>query len=174
MLKIILKKIFFFDGERYWRRREKVFTTKNRLVKWYLVFWLKRQNQKQAADIGINADGENNFLSKPILNPHGIKGIVISANAVIGRNCWISHHVTIGRSWNGVPKIGDDCFIGPGATIFGDITIGNNVRIGANCPVFFDVPDNATVVMQKPKVIVKDADYRYYTLKTDFEQEKTK
>lgn len=42
------------------------------------------------------------------------------------------------------------------------IHIGNNVRIGANCVVFEDVPDNATVVLPKPRVIIKDKDYKYY------------
>lgn len=49
-----------------------------------------------------------------------------------------------------------------GDKIFGAIHIGNNVRIGANCVVFEDVPDNATVVLPKPRVIIKDKDYKYY------------
>ena len=36
------------------------------------------------------------------------------------------------------------------------------MRIGANCVVFEDVPDNATVVLPKPRVIIKDKDYKYY------------
>ena len=36
------------------------------------------------------------------------------------------------------------------------------MRIGANCVVFEDVPDNATVVLLKPRVIIKDKDYKYY------------
>ena len=46
--------------------------------------------------------------------------------------------------------------------MFGAIHIGNNVRIGANCVVFEDAPDNATVVLPKPRVIIKDTDYKYY------------
>ena len=42
----------------------------------------------------------------------------------------ISHQVTIGRSKNLVPVIGDNVYIGPGAKIFGGIRVGNNVRIG--------------------------------------------
>ena len=34
--------------------------------------------------------------------------------------------------------------------------IGNNVRIGANCVVFKDVPDNTTVVMGQPRYISKE------------------
>lgn len=45
--------------------------------------------------------------------------------------------------------------IGAGAKILGGITVGNNVRIGAGCIVVEDVPDNATVVMDKPRTILK-------------------
>ena len=43
-----------------------------------------------------------------------------------------------------VPTIGDFCFIGPGAKLFGKCNIGNNVRIGANAVITKDVPNNCT------------------------------
>lgn len=52
-------------------------------------------------------------------------------------------------------------YICPGAKIIGDIKIGNNVRIGANCVVFEDIPDNATVVLPTPRILIKPTDYRY-------------
>lgn len=73
--------------------------------------------------------------------------------ATIGRNVTIFHQVTIGRSRGKAPVIGDNVFIGPGAKIFGGIRVGNNVKIGANCVVFQDVPDNSTVVLDKPRII---------------------
>ncbi|MEI6178170.1 MAG: serine acetyltransferase, partial [Verrucomicrobiota bacterium] len=53
----------------------------------------------------------------------------------------------------GSPTIGDGCYIGCGASIIGNVRIGNNVRIGANCVVVCDIPDNSTVVMQKARII---------------------
>ena len=54
--------------------------------------------------------------------------------------------VTIGGNGRGkAPIIGDNCFVGAGAVIIGDIKIGNNVTVGANAVVTKDVPDNATV-----------------------------
>lgn len=50
---------------------------------------------------------------------------------------------------------GDNCLIGAGAKLIGGIHIGNNVKIGAGCVVVDDVPDGATVVMQKARMIVK-------------------
>ena len=47
----------------------------------------------------------------------------------------------------GVPTIGDNVYLGPGARVFGKISIGNNVKIGANAVVYKDIPDNAIVVL---------------------------
>ncbi len=56
---------------------------------------------------------------------------------------------------NGYPVIGDNVIIGAGAKIVGPIRIGNNVKIGAGCVVAKDIPDNATVVMDHPRIIVR-------------------
>jgi serine O-acetyltransferase len=83
--------------------------------------------------------------------------IHISRMARIGRNCNISHDVTIGISNRGqhagVPTLGDNVFVGPGAKLFGDITVGNNVAVGANCVVMEDVPDNAVIAGIPGKVV---------------------
>ena len=83
--------------------------------------------------------------------------IVISPYARIGANCNISQGCTIGRSnrgkRKGTPTLGDNVYIGPGAKLFGNITIGNNVAIGANAVVNKDVPDNAVVAGIPAEVI---------------------
>lgn len=86
--------------------------------------------------------------------PHGLYGIVVSHNAVIGSNCTIYHQVTIGEGNGGAPIIGDNVLIGAGAKVIGQIKIGNNVKIGAGCVVTDNVPDNATVVSQKARIIL--------------------
>lgn len=45
--------------------------------------------------------------------------------------------------------------IGAGAKILPGVTISHNVKVGANCVVVEDVPDNATVVLPKPRIIVQ-------------------
>nr|WP_254592908.1 hypothetical protein [Bacteroides sp. Marseille-P8574] len=35
------------------------------------------------------------------------------------------------------------------------VSIGNNVKVGANAVVVENVPDNATVVLPKPRIILK-------------------
>lgn len=77
-------------------------------------------------------------------------GIVINPNAVIGDNCNISQGVTIGISgrgdFRGVPKIGNNVYIGVNAVIAGNISIGDNVVIAANSLVVKSVSSNITVM----------------------------
>jgi len=76
-------------------------------------------------------------------------GIIVHSKTVVGCNCNISHGVTIGEGGRGegrgVPSIGDRVYIGPGAKLFGDITVGNDVAIGANAVVNKSVPAGAVV-----------------------------
>jgi len=78
-------------------------------------------------------------------------GIVIAGDAKLGSSINLSHDVTIGvsgqGSQRGIPIIGDDVYIAPGAKIFGKISIGNNVKIGANAVIHKDIPDNSVVVL---------------------------
>jgi serine O-acetyltransferase len=84
-------------------------------------------------------------------------GIVIHGDCKIGRDCNISHGVTLGQAnrgpRTGVPIIGDRVYIGPGAKIVGAVRIGSNAAIGANAVVTSDVPDFAVVVGIPAKVI---------------------
>lgn len=51
--------------------------------------------------------------------------------------------------------IGDNVILGANCTILPNVHIGNNAKIGANCVVVDDVPEFATCVMLKPKIIDK-------------------
>jgi len=83
-------------------------------------------------------------------------GIVVNAGAVIGSNCNISHNVTIGSNKGrraGVPQIGDNVYIGPGAVVAGAITVGTGSAIGANSVVLDDVPAGVTVAGAPARVV---------------------
>lgn len=87
---------------------------------------------------------------------YGGIGVVIHSDAEIGSNCMIGQHVTIGggnSKYPGVPKIGNNVYISHGAIVFGGITIGNNVTIGANAVVTKPVPDNAVVAGVPAKIL---------------------
>lgn len=94
--------------------------------------------------------------------PHGLAGISISTYAKVGTGCTIFQHVTIGSNTipdsknAGFPVIGNNVYIGAGASIIGKVYIGDNCRIGAGCVVVDDVPDNCVVCLNKPVMKQKD------------------
>jgi serine O-acetyltransferase len=83
--------------------------------------------------------------------------ITVSPKARVGRNCRLHQGVTIGQLHGRSCRIGDNVWIGPGAVIYGDISIGDHVVIGANAVVGSDVESGVTVG-GVPAVIVSDVD----------------
>jgi len=75
--------------------------------------------------------------------------IVVHDRAKIGANCRLHVCVNIGTQAgkpNDIPQIGDNCYIGPGAKIFGAVILGNNMAIGANAVVNKSFPEgNCTI-----------------------------
>lgn len=76
-------------------------------------------------------------------------GIIINSRAIIGDNCNISQGVTIGVSGRknnrGVPRIGNNVYLGVNCVIAGAIEVGDNSVIGANSLVVSNVAENTTV-----------------------------
>jgi serine O-acetyltransferase len=84
--------------------------------------------------------------------------VIIHSDAKIGENCAVGPGVVIGTRGagsKGVPRLGNNVYVGVGAKILGDIIIGDNVKIGANSVVLKNVPDNATVVGIPARIILK-------------------
>jgi serine O-acetyltransferase len=79
---------------------------------------------------------------------HNFSGIFLPATTV-GDNFIVFHGVTVGhlRGEGGrPPRIGNNVFLGAGAKVLGDLTLGNYVVVGANSLVIDDVPDYCTVI----------------------------
>jgi serine O-acetyltransferase len=78
--------------------------------------------------------------------------VVIGETAQIGERCTMLHGVTLGGTGKDNsgerrhPSIGDDCVIGAGSTILGDIRIGDRCVVGAQAVVTKDVDDDRTAV----------------------------
>lgn len=114
-----------------------------------LSFFLHKMNRKKY-NIEIYPSV---IIGKNFYIPHCV-GIVIGKTAQIGKNCIIFPNVVIGARYspmqlNPVERrhaiIGDNCILGAGCKIIGDVVIGNNVIIGANAIVTIDIPDNSVV-----------------------------
>jgi len=91
---------------------------------------------------------------------YGAIGVVVHANAIIGSGCVIGQGITIGASEgfvspepNRCPTIGDNCYIGAGAKILGEIKIGNSCQIGAGAVVLRNIPDHSVVVGAPARVV---------------------
>ena len=124
------------------------------------LYQTKKMDAFHNASLGTHIEFSSaKFTERPYL-PHGLNGIIVSNDAIIGKKCQLYHQVTIGGGNGGSPVIGDNVLIGVGAKIIGPVKIGNNVKIGAGCVVTIDAPDDATVVMEKPRVIIKKMKWR--------------
>lgn len=84
--------------------------------------------------------------------------IVVNGRASVGANCRLHVGVNIGASGGEpeAPKVGDNVYIGPGAIIFGNISIADNVTIGANATVNRSIEVRNCTVAGTPAKIVKE------------------
>ncbi len=77
-------------------------------------------------------------------------GVVIGETAIVGDDVTMYQGVTLGgtgkQHGKRHPTVRDHVFIGNNANLLGNITIGENSRVGAGSVVLSDVPPNSTVV----------------------------
>lgn len=92
---------------------------------------------------------------------HGT-GVVIGETAEIGDEVTLYHGVTLGgTSWSQGkrhPTLGKGVVVGAGAKVLGPITLGANVKVGANSVVIKSVAEHKTVVGIPAKVVQTDVD----------------
>lgn len=99
--------------------------------------------------IGAGAKFDEGFV---VMHP---VGVVINSKVCGGKNVIIESGVVIGDEKGQAPVLGNNIFVGAGAKIIGGITIGDNVKIGANAVVVKDLPSNVTAVGIPAKIINK-------------------
>lgn len=137
----------------FWKLREACIRKRRRFIMHLYYAYLEHFG----AWIGLGAT-----INTPPQFPHGLHGVFISNTAVIGKNVCIYQQVCIGSNelkdskGKGAPTIKDNVFIGVGAKIIGNVTIGENSRIGAGCVVAKDTPPNSVTVIIGIKSVVKE------------------
>jgi len=126
------------------------------LEAWRVSRWLWRRGRRDFALLMQSASSERLQVS---IHPSAVigtqvfldhaTGIIIGAYAVIGDDVTIYQNVTIGRKQDDPsksPRIGRGALLSSGATIIGDIAIGDFAKIGAGSVVTHDVPAGCTAV----------------------------
>ncbi len=99
---------------------------------------------------------------------HNGMGVVIHDKAVIGDDCVIFQHVTIGgngkivngQTTHGAPVLEKGVAVFCGACVLGPITIGHDSYIAANTVVTKDVPPNSLVIGNP--AVIKPRTFDYY------------
>ena len=121
----------------------------------YYFFKYKRLSIKLGFSIPMNVFG-------PGLAIIHYGTIVVNARAKVGANCRIHVCTNIGESGGvaGAPKIGDNVYIGPGAKIYGDITIANNTVVAANAAVNKSILEEGMLVAGVPAKAIKEIDVK--------------
>jgi len=126
------------------------------LQAWRVSNWLWRRNRTDLALLlqSMSSDSlqvsihPSASIGTSVFLDHAT-GIIVGAFAVIGDEVTILQNVTIGRKSSQpdrAPKIGRGVLLSAGATIVGDVTVGDFAKIGAGSVVEHDVPAGCTAV----------------------------
>lgn len=98
-------------------------------------------------------------IGRRLFIDHGM-GVVIGETSIVGDDVTIYQGVTLGGTGKETgkrhPTIGNNVFIGTGTKILGNITIGENSRVGAGSVVLRSVPENSTVVGVPAHIVYKN------------------
>jgi serine O-acetyltransferase len=126
------------------------------LQAWRVSNWLWRRDRRDLALLW-QSESSNSFqvsihpsasIGTSVFLDHAT-GIIVGSFAVIGDEVTIMQNVTIGRKAENpdrAPRIGKGVLLSTGATILGDVHIGDFARIGAGAMVTSDVPTGCTAV----------------------------
>ncbi|MBI4227903.1 MAG: serine O-acetyltransferase [Candidatus Omnitrophica bacterium] len=120
----------------------------HRLWRWK-VPWLPRLlSQLARAVTGVEIH-PGATIGRGLFIDHGM-GVVIGETAVLGDDVTLFQGVTLGGTGKEKgkrhPTLGRNVVVGAGAKVLGNLSIGDDVRIGANAVVIRDVPAGAVVV----------------------------
>jgi serine O-acetyltransferase len=89
-------------------------------------------------------------------------GVVIGETTIVGDDVTLYQGVTLGGTGKGHgkrhPTICDGVFIGNNANVLGNVTVGENSRVGAGSVVLSDVPPNSTVVGVPAHIVYRNGE----------------
>lgn len=154
-----IKRFFFTDDiwefEKALRKAEYFRNCRKGFLDQVLYFFAYRKYRKLSLKLGFSIPLN---VFGPGLSIAHYGNIVVNSNARIGKNCRIHVGVNIGASGGEkqAPTIGNNCYIGPGVKLYGDIELGNNIAIAANATVNSSFLDNNILLGGIPAKKIKD------------------
>ena len=163
----IIRALFTYargEGFKYsfWMRTA-AYTKSNPILKYSIYPFVRHTLYFYKYKFGISIMHSTKIGSGFYIGHYG--SIIINEKCIIGKNCNISQGVTLGqvnRGKNkGVPTLGNNVYIAPGVKIVGNITIGDNVALGANSVVTKNIPSNSVAVGIPAKVISENGTEGY-------------
>jgi len=127
------EKIDIWKFQKHLRKAEYYYNIRSKILKILYVYHIIRKNVI-GKKIGVFAC--INTIDEGLIIYHSGE-IVISGLAKCGKNLKLHGNNCIGNKGvdGTAPIIGDNCDIGFGAVVIGDITLGKNIKIGANAVV---------------------------------------
>ena len=138
------------------RKYEYLNNTKNRhkAIKYFRLFFVIKKFRKLSLKLGFSIP--INVFGAGLSIPH-YGTIIVNKATRVGKNCRLHAGVNIGASAGKkeAPKLGDNIYIGPGAILFGDIEIANNITIGANATINKSCMEEDCVLAGTPAQIIK-------------------
>lgn len=120
-----------------------------------MFLWYSRKVNNEGRKLGI--DTWHSVFDEGLIIYHYVGGIVVNSQARVGKNCHLHGDNCIGNNGHSpeAPQIGDNCSLGVGAKIIGNIKIGNNVTVAAGAVVIKDCLENGVVLAGVPAEVKK-------------------
>ena len=122
---------------------------------WLLARWLS-QWARLLTGIEIHPGAE---IGHRLFIDHGM-GVVIGETCVVGDDVTLYQGVTLGGTGKEKgkrhPTLGNGVVVGTGAKVLGNITVGDNCRVGAGSVVLRSIPDNSTIVGVTGHIVLRN------------------
>ena len=136
------EKQVLYKHSKYLRKAEYAYNRKS-LFRHLSLMRLRRLQIRYGIAISLNTVGEGFYIEH-------LGSVIINDKAVIGKNLKVHPGVVIGDNHGKAPKIGDDVYIGPGAKVFGDVTLADNIQVGANAVVTKSCENKGAILVGIP------------------------
>jgi serine O-acetyltransferase len=129
---------------------------------WRLIARMSSQATRFWTGVEIHPGAQ---IGRRLFIDHGM-GVVIGETAIVGDDVTLYQGVTLGGTGSHSdrqkikrhPTLCDRVFVGNNANVLGNITIGENSRVGAGSVVLRDVPPNSTVVGVPAHIVYRNGE----------------